>query len=467
MLGLFLAIVHFLLLDSNLLGINNCVIIGLNFLNVIFMKKVAVIGLGYVGFPLLCAISKSGKYNTVGFDLSDEKISLINSGVSPIDDERAESDLKEIEPNVSVESGILEDSDLFIVCVPTPVDNDHTPNLEFVSGAALTVSKYLKKGGIVVIESTVNPGVCDEVVIPLLEKETGMKAGFDFHVAHCPERINPGDQKWNVYNISRNVGATTPMACKEVADFYRSVIEAEVIEMSSLKTAEATKIVENTFRDINIAYVNELARSFDILGIDLLEVINAASNKPFAFMPHYPGCGVGGHCIPVDPYYLIARAKKSGFEHRFLSIARDINNSMPAYTVDLLIGALNKIGKSVKGTKIGILGISYKADVADKRESPSFQIIDLIKKLEGDLLVYDPYFPDESDVADVDELLKNVEAIVLVTSHKEFERLSEDTFIENDIKVLIDGKNIYKKEAFADQNIVYRGIGRGTLADLP
>ena len=260
--------------------------------------------------------------------------------------------MKEVDFNCSNNSEIISGSDVYIVCVPTPVLNDYTPDLEPVKTATSIISKYLQKNQIVVIESTINPGVCEEVVKPILEDNTGMLAGVDFDIAHCPERINPGDPVWNVYNIPRNIGSTRQEVTKSIAELYRSFISNEINEMPDLKTTEATKIIENTFRDINIAYVNELAKSFDVLGIDLVTVIKGASNKPFAFMPHYPSCGVGGHCIPVDPYYLIERAKKSGFDHKYLKLAREINNSMPNYTIDLLTIGLNEFEKSVKGTKL-------------------------------------------------------------------------------------------------------------------
>ena len=415
--------------------------------------KIGVIGLGYVGFPLACTIAKNKSYKVFGFDLSKEKIDLINQKKSPIEDKQAEKDIKTVKITASTDPEILKDSDIFIVCVPTPVFNDHTPDLDPIKNATKTISKYLKNGSLVIIESTINPGVCEEVIIPILETETKLKSGKDFDLAHCPERINPGDPKWNVYNIPRNIGATTPQACKKAANFYRSFINAEINEMSSLKTAEATKIIENTFRDINIAYVNELAKSFDILGIDLTEVIRVASNKPFAFMPHFPSCGVGGHCIPVDPYYLIERAKKSGFDHKFVRIAREINNSMPQYTVDLLTDALNSIGKPIKNTRIGILGISFKANISDKRESPALTIIKLLQKKGANLSIFDPYCLKDSTGNSLEELLQNVDAVLIATDHKEFKKLTPLDFQKHNIKVVIDGKNIYDKQAFLGTEI--------------
>lgn len=422
--------------------------------------KVSVIGLGYVGLPLAAAIKKKTNFEVVGYDVSESKVDKIKSKLCPIDDFQCAKDLKEIELTVSSDDKIIANSDIFIICVPTPVLDDYTPDLQPVKDATETVAKYLRKGNYVVIESTINPGVCDEIIIPLLEEKTKLKAGVDFDVAHCPERINPGDPHWNVYNIPRNIGTTRKEATEFLANFYRSFIDAPINEMPDLKTVEATKIIENTFRDINIAFVNELAKSFDVLGIDILTVIKGASNKPFAFMPHYPGCGVGGHCIPVDPYYLIERASKSGFDHKFLKIAREINNSMPAYTVELLTNALNEHCKPIKNTAIGLLGLSYKANVGDLRESPALKIKELLIQKGADLKIYDPYFEDLSNVSSLDELLDKSYAIVVATDHNEFRHINSELLKKYDIKIVIDGKNCLDKEEIKLNGIYYKGIGR-------
>lgn len=421
--------------------------------------KVTVIGLGYVGLPLAAAICKMTDHEVVGFDVSPKKIELIKSGVCPIDDKQCEEDMKSVKLIVSSDDSILADSDVFIVCVPTPVLNDYTPDLLPVKSAVTTVAKYLKKGGYVIIESTINPGVCDEVAIPILEDLTPMKAGIDFDVAHCPERINPGDPKWNVYNIPRNIGSTSAEATKFLADFYRGFISGNINEMPDLKTTEATKIIENTFRDINIAFVNELAKSFHVLGIDLMTVIKGASNKPFAFMPHYPSCGVGGHCIPVDPYYLIERAGKSGFDHVFLKIARQINNSMPAYTVELLANALNEHEKPLKGTHVGLLGLSYKANVGDLRESPALKILQMLEEKGAIVHVFDPHFTKRNNVESLEELLAKSYAIVLATDHNPFREIDADLLLKNDIAIVIDGKNCLDKAEIRSKGIYYKGIG--------
>lgn len=422
--------------------------------------KVSVLGLGYVGFPLLCALAKKTNHNLVGFELSEDKVSKINKGISPVDDEQAEKDIKELTLNVSTNDEVINDSDIYIVCVPTPVHDGFTPDLGPVKSAVKIISKYLKSGQIIIIESTINPGVCDEIVVPLAEQLSGLKAGVDFDVAHCPERINPGDKVWNVYNIPRNIGSTRPDATKKAAELYREAISGVINEMPDLKTTEATKIIENTFRDINIAFVNELAKSFDVLDINLDVVIKAASNKPFAFMAHFPSCGVGGHCIPVDPYYLIERAKQSGFDHKFLKLAREINNSMPEYTLELLADKLNEIERSIKGTKIGMLGLSYKADVGDLRESPALEIRDLLLKKGAKLEVWDPYFLEMSTCQSLDEILDKCDAIVIATNHNIISKIELEQFVKNNVKVIIDGKNCLNPSFIDNGKVFYKGIGR-------
>lgn len=422
--------------------------------------KVSILGLGYVGFPLLCALAKKTKHNLVGFELSEDKVSKIKNGISPVDDEQAEKDIKELTLDVSTNDEIINDSDIYIVCVPTPVHDGFTPDLGPVKSAVKIIAKYLKPGQIIIIESTINPGVCDEIVIPLAEELSDLKAGVDFDVAHCPERINPGDKVWNVYNIPRNIGSTRPEATKKAAELYREAISGVINEMPDLKTTEATKIIENTFRDINIAFVNELAKSFDVLDINLDVVIKAASNKPFAFMPHFPSCGVGGHCIPVDPYYLIERAKQSGFDHKFLKLAREINNSMPEYTIELLSDKLNEIERSIKGTRVGMLGLSYKADVGDLRESPALEIRDLLIKKGAILEVWDPYFLDMSTCQSLDEILEKCDAIVIATNHNVISKISLEEFASKNVKVIIDGKNCLNSNFIDNDKVLYKGIGR-------
>ena len=420
--------------------------------------KVCVIGLGYVGLPLAVRCVEKG-YGTFGLDMDKNKVDLINQGKSPIAEKFLIDNLPAHRPKATVDEKIIKQADIVLICVPTPVDDLYMPDLGPVIGATKAVVRNLKKGALVVLESTVNPGVSEEIVKPLFE-EAGLKVGKDVFIAHCPERINPGDPKWNVTNIPRVVGSFDKKGLDTAVKFYESIVDGGIRPMKSIREAEAVKIVENSFRDINIAFVNELAKSFDKLGIDVKDVVLGASTKPFAFMPHFPSCGVGGHCIPVDPYYLIERAKKSGFDHKFLKIAREINNSMPSYTVELLQDALNELRLPMKGTKIGVLGISYKANVDDTRESPTFKILALLGEHGVKYDTHDPHILKGSTIKTLPALLKKVDALIIATDHKEFKEIDPRIFKQNGIKVIIDGKNCLDKDAIKKLGIIYKGIGR-------
>jgi UDP-N-acetyl-D-glucosamine dehydrogenase len=422
------------------------------------MKTLAVIGLGYVGLPLAILSAKKG-YNVLGIDVVKDKVDKVNRGISPIDDEYIKNGLKEVKISASTDFSKTKDADIIVICVPTPVTKKHLPDMSFVENATKGITPYLKKGQLVVLESTVHPGTTNEIMQPILEK-SGLAAGKDFYLSHCPERIDPGNKKWVVEKIPRVVGGINPESTKKTAEFYRSILEAPILELKSSKEAEAVKIMENSFRDINIAFMNEMAKSFDRQGIDIIDVIKGASTKPFAFLPHYPGCGVGGHCISVDPYYLIDNAKNFGFDHEFLLLARKINNSMPEYTVELLLDELNKLGKSAKGAKIAVLGLSYKGNVDDTRESPAFEIIEILKKKQAQVTIYDPYIPDKSDVNTLDEAIKRSEYIVVVTDHDEFKAMDLDLLKKNNIRLVIDGRNCLDKDKIMGLGINYKGIGR-------
>lgn len=420
-------------------------------------KTVCVVGLGYVGLPLAMRSLERG-YDVVGFDLDEKKNGLINKGKNPIEEEFLDRYFKEFRLRATSDEKEIKKADIVLVCVPTPVDEKFFPDLRPVRGAMGMVAKNLKKGALVVLESTVNPGVSEEVVAPIF-KEAGHKIGRDVFLAHCPERIDPGNKKWNITNLPRVVGSFDKKGVLMAKEFYESIVDAKIHPMKSIREAEAVKIVENSFRDINIAFVNELAKSFDKLGIDIKDVIEGASTK-FSFMPHFPSCGVGGHCIPVDPYYLIERAKESGFDHKFLRIAREINNSMPEYTVEKLQDALNEIGLPMKGTRVGLLGVSYKANVDDVRESPSLKIIELLKHYGCKLEVFDPHILRMSTVKSLPVLLKRSEALILATDHAEFKEIDPETFKKAGIRVIVDGKNCLDKRKIEKSGIIYRGIGR-------
>ncbi len=421
-------------------------------------QTVGVVGLGYVGLPLAVRAKERG-YDVLGFERTQEKADIINSGKSPIEDEYLEKNLPKNPIEATTDTSRIKECDIVLICVPTPVDEFHNPDIGPVRGATESISQNLKPGALVVLESTVNPGVSEEVVRPIFEAD-GHKVGKDVFIAHCPERINPGDPKWNVTNIPRVVGAFTKEGLKKAVDFYESIVDGRIKAMKHIREAEACKVVENSFRDINIAFVNELAKSFDVLGIDVKDVIDGAATKPFAFMPHYPGRGIGGHCIPVDPYYLIERAKRAGFDHKFLRTSRAINNSMPSYTVELLQDKLNEVKMPLNGTTVGVLGIAYKPNIDDDRESPYYEIVKELRKHKAEIISYDPHIMKRSDVDSLEELLEKSEAIIFVTNHKEFDALNGEMLKKNGIKVIIDGVNTLNKEDIESAGVIYKGIGR-------
>lgn len=419
-------------------------------------KKVSIVGLGYVGLPLALLAAKKD-YDVTGIDLSTEKVTKINAHEDPIEDEYVAKNIKSTTLKASCDFDSVKYSQIIIVCVPTPVKHDYQPDLGPLKGAATAVAKEISKGSLLIIESTINPGVCDEVIIPLLEKESGLKINQDFYVSHCPERINPGDKQWSVENIPRVAGSSNEEGLKLTTDFYESIIDAPIKPMGSIKEAEAVKVVENSFRDVNIAFVNELAMSFSKLGIDVKNVIDGASTKPFAFMPHYPSVGVGGHCIPVDPYYLIEYARGYGFEHEFLALARSINNKMPEFTIEQLSEGLSEAGMGLKGARIAVLGLSYKANVADDRESPSYKVIQILEARGAKVTSYDPYIQQKSTAKSLDEALADKDAVLLATNHQEFLKIDPSKL---QVKVFIDGKNAFTTKDFDGTKVVYRGIGR-------
>lgn len=419
--------------------------------------NISIIGLGYVGLPLALLAAK--KYKLYSIDIDKSKIDSLNSGRSYIDDV-VDEEIKDSTAEFTEDFSKVSDSEMVVVCVPTPVDHSKQPDLTPVKESVKAIAKHLQDGALVIIESTINPGVCEEVVIPLLEEESGKIVGKDIHVAHCPERINPGDPKWNVSNINRVVGSTSQEGLERAYQFYTSIINAEIKKMDTIKEAEAVKIVENSFRDINLAFVNELAMSFHKLGINLENVIDGAATKPFAFMPHRPSIGVGGHCIPVDPYYLIEYASNHGFTHRFLSLAREINEEMPSYTFSLIRENMKKL--KIEDKSVTLLGLSYKANVADLRESPSLVLLDLLEKADYKVTIYDPHFESESTVSSLDEALKSSPVVVLASNHSEFiDQISAELLKECGVKVFIDGKNAFHKHQndFASKSIHYAGIG--------
>ena len=415
-------------------------------------EEICIVGLGYVGLPLLTQSISQG-LEVKGYDIDSSKISSLKNGESPIDEERLHREVEEyVEPgHVSQEEEVLEGRDYYVITVPTPVEGKE-PNYEYVKSASETVSNYLREGSTVVLESTVAPGTCRKVVRPILE-ESGYEVGEDIHLAFCPERVDPGNEKWTIRNIPRVLGAYSDRGREKAREFYDNALEADIFEASSLEVAEASKVTENAFRDINIAYANELAKTFDSIGVDAKEVIEAADTKPFGFMAHYPGAGVGGHCIPVDPYFLIKESQDAGHDPQLLSKAREINESMPEYTVQKVMKGLNQDEKPVKNSEIALLGLAYKGGVDDKRRSPALEIKQKLQDLGGDVLVYDPYLPEDSDLESLEEVLDS-DCILIATDHQEFLELGGKDL--TDVSCVVDGRNMLDEERIQTR---YYGIG--------
>lgn len=419
-----------------------------------------MVGLGYVGLPFACLASQKG-WTVHGIVRSQDKADLINAKHSPFHDPMVDRWLRQTRVRAVTSYDVVRDAEVVVVCVPTPVDELYNPDLGPIRDAINGILPFLRRGHLIIIESTVNPGVCEEIVLPIL-KSSGLRENVDFHLAHCPERIDPGNARWNVRNIPRVLGATSRAGLEKAMKFYESILDAPVLRMKSIREAEAVKILENSFRDVNIAFVNEIARSFALMGIDTVDVINGARTKPFAFLAHYPSAGVGGHCIPVDPYYLIEKAQQMGFNHGFLKLAREINNSMPAYAVELLVQALNERKKAVKTVRVGLLGLSYKANVADTRESPSYAVLKILRETYGaQIETFDPFVPEESTVKSLRELLAKCDALILMANHKQFNhKLSGAILKRNSILAVVDGKNALDGQSIRQAGIAYRGIGR-------
>ncbi|GAA0819377.1 nucleotide sugar dehydrogenase [Streptosporangium amethystogenes subsp. fukuiense] len=354
----------------------------------------AIIGLGYVGMPLAKEATAAG-LRVIGFEVDPGKIAALNAGRSYIDD-LTDADLEHMLAGGFTATGdesVLADSRTIVICVPTPLDEDHRPDLSAVEGATGTVARNLRAGSLVVLESTTWPGTTDEVARPILEEGSGLTAGTDFHLAFSPERIDPGNPKYGLRNTPKVVGGYTS-ACKDRAvGFYSQFIE-QVVPVSGTREAEMAKLLENTYRHVNIALVNEMAIFCDELGVDLWESIEAAATKPFGFQKFLPGPGVGGHCIPVDPSYLSYTVRKLGYPFRFVELAQEINERMPSYVVARVQRLLNRHRKPVNGSRVLLLGVTYKPDIADERETPALPVARALRELGAELVFTDPYVKD-------------------------------------------------------------------------
>lgn len=388
------------------------------------IKKAGIIGLGYVGLPLAVEIAKAGFF-VYGIDTSEEKVALINKGKSYIGDVKSEEVaalVKEGKIFASTDFDLLKEADAISVCVPTPLRKTRDPDMSFILAAVEQISKRIRKGQLIILESTTYPGTTDEVLLTEFSK-SGLKVGKDFFLAFSPERVDPGNKFYQTKNTPKVVGGTTP-ACTKLAASYYGCIFDKVVPVSSTQCAEMVKLLENTFRSVNIGLVNEMALMCDKLKLSVWEVIDAAATKPFGFLPFYPGPGLGGHCIPIDPLYLSWKLRALKYNAKFIELASEINTSMPNYVVQKVSDALNNIEKSVKGSKILVLGAAYKKNISDVRESPALDVILLLKEKGADISYNDPYIPeiDEGEfklksVAVNEANLKAADCVVIITDH--------------------------------------------------
>lgn len=353
----------------------------------------AVIGLGYVGLPLLAEMTRAG-FRGIGIDLSAEKINMLREGrsyVADVPDEAICPAIREGQVEVATDFDLLREADTIDICVPTPLRKTRDPDVSYIVAAADEIAPRLRPGQLVVLESTTYPGTTEELLLPKLE-ETGLRVGQDFFLAFSPERVDPGNERFTTRNIPKVVGGVTPRCTELAALLFGSTVET-VVPVASTRVAEMVKLLENTFRSVNIGLVNEIALLSDRMEIDVWEVIEAAATKPFGFMPFYPGPGLGGHCIPIDPFYLSWKARATGLEARFIELAGQINGAMPAHVVGKVARALNGDKKSVNGAKILVLGVAYKADIDDLRESPALDIIRLLEEQGAEVSYHDPFVP--------------------------------------------------------------------------
>ncbi len=386
--------------------------------------QIGVIGLGYVGLPLVVAFASQG-FSVIGFDIDQHKIDQIQKGQSYIR-HIAPEDLKNESINVTSDMSLLAEADVIIICVPTPLNAHREPDLTYIVQTAYTIARYLRIGQLIVLESTTYPGTTDEILLPILSN-TGLVVGQEFSLAYSPEREDPANANYSTVNVPKVVGGITPL-CLELAQALYDKIVITTVSVSSTKTAEATKLLENIYRAVNIALVNELKILFHQMNINIWEVIEAAKTKPFGFQAFYPGPGWGGHCIPIDPFYLTWKAREYDLSLRFIELAGEVNTLMPKYVVDRLTASLNNQSKPVKDSRILILGVAYKKNVDDQRESPSLKIIQLLKRQGAQVEYHDPYAPTCANHRHYPEInlkslpltpenLNRFDAVVIATDH--------------------------------------------------
>ena len=411
---------------------------------------VGVIGLGYVGLPLAVEKAKAG-FQTIGFDEQPAKVEMVNQGHNYIGDV-VDKDLKRLvdEGLLSATSdfSFIKDVDFIAICVPTPLDIHQEPDLSCVRDSTAEIAKYLKKNTMVVLESTTYPGTTEELVCPILEKGSGLRCGEDFYLGFSPERVDPGNLIYKTKNTPKVVGGIGRDATEVIASMYRSVLEGDVKEVSSPAIAEMEKILENTYRNINIGLINELAMLCNEMGISIWEVIDAASTKPYGFQPFYPGPGLGGHCIPLDPYYLSWKAREYGFHTSMSESSRMINDRMPSYCVDRAGKILNRFQKALNGSRVLVLGVAYKQDIDDYRESPALRVIEELEKTGAEVVYFDPWVRQyrykgttrNSEQELTQELLESADLVMVTAAHTNVDY----EFVQQHAAAVFDTKNVMK-----------------------
>ena len=414
----------------------------------------SVVGLGYVGLPLAVEFARSG-IKTVGVDIIESKVDMVNRGESYIGDVKGE-DLAEVVGKglltATTDFSALHEVDTINICVPTPLRKTKDPDISYIVSAVQEIKKTLHRGQLIILESTTYPGTTEEVILPHLE-ENGMKPGKDFFLAFSPERVDPGNETYTTRNIPKVVGGITP-ECTRMAILLYETAGMNTVQVSNAKAAETVKLLENTFRSVNIGLVNEIALMCHKMGINAWEVIDAASTKPFGFMPFYPGPGLGGHCIPIDPFYLSWKAKQSGIEARFIELSGQINGEMPLHVVNRVFEALNVRKKCINGSKILIMGVSYKEDIDDTRESPAFDIMLLLRQYGANVSFYDPYVERLDEASDVERIeytkgnLEQIDCAIIVTGHTEIDY----NLLVDHCGLIFDSRNVLK--GMTNENIV-------------
>lgn len=411
---------------------------------------VGVVGLGYVGLPLAVEKAKAG-FKTIGFDVQQEKVDLVNQGHNYIGDV-VDDDLVKLvnakQLSATSDFSFVKDVDFIAICVPTPLDSHQQPDISYVKDSTIAISRYLKPGTMVVLESTTYPGTTEELIKPILEEGSGLTCGEDFYLGFSPERVDPGNKQFKTKNTPKVVGAIGKDATEVIAKMYREVLIGDVHEVSSPAVAEMEKILENTYRNINIGLVNELAILCDRMNISLWEVVDAAKTKPYGFQAFYPGPGLGGHCIPLDPYYLTWKAREYGFHTSMIEASMMINDKMPEYCVDRAAKVLNRAKKALNGSKVLVLGVAYKADIDDYRESPAIDVIEILQREGANVDFFDPYIPkfrahgkEYVGIADISpEVISSYDIVFVAAAHTNVDY----DMIEQNAQAIFDSKNAMK-----------------------